>query len=286
MDLSRYDWLARILESIEGKLSQFADLIIVNSWAGRDCAISRGYTAHNMIVIPNGIDVAEFYPDKAAGDELRACWGLAPRDILIGRIGRLEPMKDYPTFFEAAAELKKRFPDVRFLCMGTGPPNSEQDLKALAVRLDLTRNLIFSGLRREMRGVYNTLSLLTSSSGWGEGFPNVVAEALACGVPSVVTDVGDSRLLVGHPDFVVPPRDPLALANAWEQCLRHQPQWNAQEARQRIVTNYNLQNLTRRTEAALLTTATANQTRNSASGVPASSTMTKPCQPTAFGKRL
>jgi glycosyltransferase involved in cell wall biosynthesis len=252
MDLSRYEWLARLLESIEPKLSQFADLIIVNSRAGRDSAICRGYTAHQMIVIPNGIDVADFYPDRPAGAALRTRWGLTPQDILIGRIGRLDPQKDYPTFFAAAAEFKRRFPDVRFLCMGEGPRNIEQELKALAARLDLTENLIFSGLRGEMRSVYNALSILTSSSAW-EGFPNVVAEALACGVPCVATDVGDTKILVGHPEFVVPPRNPLALANAWEKCLRYHAQWNAQEARQRIVTNYNLQNLTRHTEAALLT---------------------------------
>jgi glycosyltransferase involved in cell wall biosynthesis len=252
MDLSQYDWLAPVVESMARKLSQFADLIIVNSWAGRDSAISRGYAPHHMKVIPNGIDTAEFYPDKAAGAALRACWGLAPQDILIGRIGRLNPMKDYPTFLEAAAEFKKRFPNARFLCMGAEQGTSERDLYALATRLDLGRNLIFSGARKEMRGVYSALTLLTSSSSYGEGFPNVVGEALACGVPCVVTDVGDSSLLIGNPEFVVPPRNPQALATAWGKCLQHGAPWNIDEARQRIVTNYSLETLTRLTEAALL----------------------------------
>jgi glycosyltransferase involved in cell wall biosynthesis len=252
MDFSQYDWLARVQESVAATLSQFPDLIIINSWAGRDSAISRGYRAHNMKVIPNGIDTSEFYADKAAGAALRACWGLAPEDILIGRIGRLDPMKDYPTFLQAAAEFRKGFPNARFLCMGAEQGSREQDLHALALRLDLGQNLIFSGERKDMRGVYNALTLLTSSSSYGEGFPNVVGEALACGVPCVVTDVGDSGLLVGNTEFVVPPRNPVALATAWRKCLQHKAFWNLEETRQRIVTNYSVETLTQVTEAALL----------------------------------
>lgn len=251
VDFSQYDWLARVLESVAARLSQFPDLIIVNSWAGKDAAISRGYWAHNMKVIPNGIDTSEFYADKAAGAALRACWGLTPEDILIGRIGRLDPLKDYPTFLKAAAEFRKCFPNARFLCMGAEEGTKERDLRALAFRLNLSQNLIFSGERKDMRAVYNALTLLTSSS-YEEGFPNVVGEGLACGVPCVVTDAGDSGFLVGNTEFVVPPRNPLALASAWRKCLQVKAFWNLEETRQRIVTNYSVETLTQVTEAALL----------------------------------
>ncbi|MGA8556256.1 MAG: glycosyltransferase [Candidatus Acidiferrales bacterium] len=201
--------------SLCARLSHFVpQRIVCCSERSRDIHARRGYAREKLILIPNGIDIAEFYPDKAAGAALRERWGLAPQDILIGRIGRLDPMKDYPTFLNAAAEFKKRFPNARFLCMGVEQETKKRDLQALALRLDLNRNLIFSGEGQEMRDVYNALTLLTSSSSGGEAFPNVVAEAMACCVPCVVTDVGDSALIVQDTGRVVRPRDPERMAQA------------------------------------------------------------------------
>ena len=70
-----------------------------------------------------------------------------------------------------------------------------------------------------MARIYAALDIAISSSAYGEGFPNVLGEAMACGVPCVATDTCDTRLVIGETGIVVPPRDPAALASAWEQLI-------------------------------------------------------------------
>ena len=110
---------------------------------------------------------------------------------LIGRIARLAPDKGYPIFLEAAALLSKERKDVRFVIAGAGPESYRRQLQLLSQELGLAERLIWAGARPDMPAVYNALDILCSSSD-SEGFGLTVAEAMACGVPCVATDVGDS----------------------------------------------------------------------------------------------
>jgi glycosyltransferase involved in cell wall biosynthesis len=235
-------------------LSRFADLIITNSHSGREYHVGLDYPADRTIVIHNGVDTHEFDRDPEAGHKLRREWGIGEHERLIAVIGRLDPMKDHSTFLRAAALLARQRQDVRFICVGTGPAHLKEHLRALSRDCGLDGRLIWLDESSDMRSVYNAIDVLASTSQYGEGFPNVVGEAMACGVPCVVTDVGDSARVVGDAGVVTPPGDPGAVAAAFRQTLEslatHEVDL-ASRARQRIVEHFSAEAMVSRTERAI-----------------------------------
>jgi glycosyltransferase involved in cell wall biosynthesis len=219
VDLDRYDWLTRLSYRIECRLSRFADLIICNSRAGLEYAAAHSFPRKKMVVIPNGIDTERFKPDAAARDRTRAEWGIAENEILIGLVARLDPMKDHPTFLRAAAMLAQEMPDVRFVCVGGGSDPYKSELRRLASEIGLDGRLIWAGARHDMTAVCNALDIASSSSSFGEGFSNTIAEAMACGVPCVVSDVGDSASIVGGTGVIVASATPDALCEGFRLML-------------------------------------------------------------------
>jgi glycosyltransferase involved in cell wall biosynthesis len=219
VDLDRYDWFSRLSYPIECWLSRFADLIICNSRAGMEYAVAHGFPRGRITVIPNGIDTEHFKLDVTERERIRAEWGVAENDILIGLVARLDPMKDHPTFLRAARKLAQERPDVRFVCVGDGSEPYKSELHRLASELGLDGRLIWTGTRHDISAVYSALDIATSSSS-GEGFSNTIAEAMACGVPCVVTDVGDSALIVSGSGQVVPPATPDALCDGFRLMLK------------------------------------------------------------------
>lgn len=255
-DFSHYDWLFSLGFRLGAWLSRFADLIITNSHAGKQYHLTHGYCKERMVVIPNGIDAERFHPDRKAGRRVRAEWGINDDECLIGLVGRFHPMKDHPNFLKAATCLTRQRDDVRFVCVGDGPESYKSVVIELAEQLGLAKRLIWAGERSDMPAVYNALDIATSASAYGEGFSNVVGEAMACGVPCVVTDVGDLAWIVGEAGRVVPPGDPEALASGWaEISALPKPELEAlsQMARDRIVTEFTCERLIERTEAAFQT---------------------------------
>ncbi len=250
MDLSRYDWLSRFAYKAECFLSRFADTIIVNSKAGFRHSASHGFPENKMVVIPNGIDTERFKPDPLTGAKMRNEWGAKKEDILIGLVGRLDPMKDHPTFLKAASLYAKKKENVRFICIGDGSNPYKKELVDLGQRLGLSNRVVWAGSHKDMLSVYNALDLVCSSS-ITEGFPNVIGEAMACGVPCVVTDVGDSSWLIGDTGIVVPPKNPNALADGWDKCLNEDKSGQAIRVRLRIEKNFSLHHLVQRTEEVL-----------------------------------
>jgi glycosyltransferase involved in cell wall biosynthesis len=254
MDWRRYDWLQRCLAQLERRLAPQADLIIANSQAGKAHYLARGYPADRLIVIPNGIDTDRFRPDPAGRARLRAAWRVGAEERLIGLVARLDPMKDHPTFLRAAAQLACERLDVRFVCVGGGPASYRAQLQTLATALGLGARLVWAGEQAEMAAVYSALDVACLSSAFGEGFPNVVGEAMACEVPCVVTDVGDAALIVGDTGAVVPPGDPAALAAGLRDMLRRIDAAGAAlgaRARARVAQEYSTTRLVAATAQAL-----------------------------------
>ena len=250
MDFSNDEWIIRVNARLACWLSQFTDGIITNSHAGFQCHASQGYPRHAMTVIPNGVDTDRFCPNAVARRQIRAEWGVAPGDPVIGLIARLHPMKDHPVFLKAAADLVKEHQRVTFVCVGNGRPEYRDSLLTLADSLGLKDRVLWLNPRPDVEAVYAALDIAVSSSQFGEGFGNAIAEAMACGVPCVVTDVGDSALIVGDKGTVVPARNPAALKAAIEEMLRHQ-QYTPEAIRERIVDRVSVHRLISKTEEAL-----------------------------------
>src|SRR5262249_33434665 len=155
---------------------------------------------------------AAMCPDRAAGGARRAAWGLGEDAFVVGMVARLDPMKDHAGFIAAAAAFAQQHADARFVCVGDGPPAYRRDLATMADARGLGERLVWAGEVNDLRAVYNAFDVATLPSAFGEGFPNAVGEAMACGVPVVATDVGDIRLMLGDSGEVVPPRRPDLLA--------------------------------------------------------------------------
>lgn len=250
-----YGWVGYVLTALERVLAHGADLIILNSHAGKSHYLTQGFPEKKLQVIPNGIDVQRFQPDRMAGMAVRSGWEVEPEQVLIGMIGRFDPRKDHPTFLRAAAQVAERYPQVRFVCMGHGPAEYLAKLQTLSAELGLGDRLIWSPARQDMPAVQNALDIAVLAS-YTEGFPNVVGEAMACDVPCVVTDVGDAAWIVGERGEVVPPRDAGALAGALsrqvDRCLSSNlSSAEVEPLRDRIVSEFSIERLVDRTAQAL-----------------------------------
>ncbi len=254
VDFSYYSRLAAILFRLECFFSRFADLIIVNSEAGYKYHLRQGFFEDRMVVINNGIDTNLFQIDLKSRIKIRSEWQVLPETILIGLVGRLDPMKDHHTFLQAAAILSKIRQDIGFVCVGNGGEIYTQNLHQLAIELEIAEQVKWIAQRTDISEIYNTFDLVVSSSCNGEGFANAIGEAMACGIPCVVTDVGDSAQIVGDIGLVIPPKNPQALATALQQLINLSPRERAKlglKARARIEENFGTQKLVKTTAAYL-----------------------------------
>jgi glycosyltransferase involved in cell wall biosynthesis len=192
------------------------DAIVTVSRASRELHVAAGYDPRKFVFIPNGFDLTTFRPDPDARREIRESLGLSERHVAIGLMARFDPQKDHLNFIRAAALLARRAPEARFLLCGEGVTADNPELAGPIAQHGLLDRFVLLGLRSDMPRVLNALDVCSLSSAFGEAFPLVIGEAMACGVPAVVTDLGDCATLVGDTGRVVPPRDPEALSAAWE----------------------------------------------------------------------
>ena len=254
VDFSRYSRLAALLFRLECIFSRFADLVIVNSESGYKYHLMQGFPGNKMVVINNGIDTNLFKIDLEARIKNRWEWQVLPQTFLIGLVGRLDSMKDHPNFLQAAALLSKNRQDIGFVCVGNGEESYTQKLHQLATELAINHKVKWVRKRTDMEEVYNAFDLIVSSSSDGEGFSNAIGEAMACCIPCVVTDVGDSALIVGNVGLVVPPRNPEALASALQHLISLSSTQRVElglRARERIEEDFGLQKLVKTTAAYL-----------------------------------
>ena len=217
--------------------------IVCCSEAGREEHARLGYAADKLLVIPNGFDLTAYRPSAEARKVVRLALRIAEDTPLIGLIGRFHPMKDHATFVQAAGLLHRQRPDVHFVCCGEDITWQNEALAGAIRQEHLTNRFHLLGQRTDMPQIAAALNIGTLCSLYGEGFPNVIGEAMACGVPCVVTDVGDSVTIIGETGRVIPLRAPEALAEAWGSLLGRSPEavhLDALAARNRVETLFAL----------------------------------------------
>lgn len=215
--------------------------IICCSHQSAELHCARGYARALFRIVPNGYDCQAFRPDGALRAGLRRSLGIGDDDRLIGMVARFDPQKDHATLFSALATLKRQGHPFRCLLVGAGADANNAGLATLIVRHGLAGDVILLGQRTDIPAVMNALDVHVLSSAYGEAFPNVVCEAMACGTPCVVTDVGDSAAIVGDTGWVVAPSDPEAMARALALALKaHGCETRAAAAVARIRENYSL----------------------------------------------
>src|SRR5262249_13490671 len=157
----------------------------------------RGFASERMTVIPNGFDTDRFHPSTEAKADVRRELGVAPGAPLIGLVARYDPFKDHANFLRAAAIVAARLPPARFRVCADRVDWGNAALTGPIANLGLQDRCYLLGPRRDVPRVLAALDLLVSSSA-SEAFPLTIGEAMACGVPCVATDVGDSALIVGE----------------------------------------------------------------------------------------
>ena len=215
--------------------------VVCNSEAGRRAHERLGYRPRRWEIIANGFDTDTFHPCADAGRHLRRELGLEANARVVGLLARFHPMKDHPTFLEAARIITASRTDVHFVAAGRGVPEAAA-IEEWLTGSGMSGHVHLLPEQPEPSRFLAGLDVAVSSS-YGEAFPNVVAEAMACGTASVATDVGESARIIGNAGIVVPPRDAAALAAAVVRLLDLDgPAREALQsaARQRIVSNYSI----------------------------------------------
>jgi glycosyltransferase involved in cell wall biosynthesis len=247
MDMSNYRPLSALTLRICAALSHLPTAVLVNSERGRAYHSQIGYHPREWVLIRNGVDPAQFKPDRAARDDVRRELGLGPEDLLIGLVARFDPMKDHSNFMAAARLVAQREKAVHFALVGKGIGCDNRSLAADLDRPPLAGRLHLLGERFDMPRLTAAFDVACSSS-LSEAFPNTVVEAMACGVFCVVTDAGDSAAIVGETGVVVPPGNPDALSQGLLRAVAMGPakrQTEGQAARERVIRNFGLERFAR-----------------------------------------
>lgn len=231
-----------LIDAALSSLARTPSAVVVNSAYGREFMAGRGYRGARWKVIPNGFDTTLYTPDAEARRRVRSEWGIGDTQVVVGLVARLDPVKDHLTFLEAARLLAEQDAAVRFVCVGGGSENYLKHLRGVATSKGLAERVIWAGARTDIAAVNCAFDIATCCS-LSESFPNVVGEAMACGVPCVVTDVGDAARLIGSTGTVVQPRSPSDLALAWQTMIAGGPAVRlnlGSRARERIVSEFSL----------------------------------------------
>lgn len=239
-DIQNEKAMTRFIIRLGIKLAHIPDRIIYNSSLAAKQHSALGYPSQKTIIIPNGFDCAQLKPNLAARQRLRTELDITSDKIAVIHVARFHPMKDHGNFLQATERLSQ---DSRYMFILVGPGVTLENpwFSARVRALDLNRYRLL-GERNDVQDVYSAADISCLSS-YGEGFPNVLGESMACGLPCVATDVGDSSYIIGDTGLIVPSRDPQALAKAIARIGAEAPkdrQARGELARQRIQQNFSL----------------------------------------------
>ena len=214
-----------------------------------------GYVG-NFTYIPNGIDTDRYFPDYEAGLAEREKFLFIKQAFLIGAVARYSPQKNHNLLLECVSDLirLKKFPNVMCVLVGPGLNSENYILTDRIKELGIQSHVLLHGESANINGVMNAIDLHVLASSYGEGFPNVIAEAMACGTPCLATDVGDTLQVIGNDGWVVEPDNRAQFLEGLISAIRlHEDdeKWAnlCKSVRKKIVDNYGLDQMVARYRA-------------------------------------
>lgn len=213
--------------------------------------INIGYQKNKFKVIYNGYNSEVFSPNKNKREQLRSLVNVKNNQILFGFVARWDPQKNHKNLLEALSKLDLKTNNIYCLFAGSGLTEENVKLTKLIKGYNLQEHIILLGFNSDISSIMNALDCHVLSSS-GEGFPNVVAEAMSCETPCIVTDVGDAAYIVGNTGDIVPPNNPDALAHSMQKMAltisKEGKYIKGKLARQRIIDNFSLQDMAKNYE--------------------------------------
>lgn len=215
-DFSRYGRGLRVVVRLAALLSRLPGCVTVNAQAGRAHHAALGYSPRVWRDLPNAFDLTEWHPDAQDRDAVRVELGLADGDVAFVLSARVDPAKDHAGFLEAASQVVGRYPAARFVLIGQGT-------ESLPVPAELRGKVFALGARADVQRLLRGMDVGVLSSAFGEGFANVLGEAMATGLPCIATDVGAAAAIVGNTGWIVQPSVPAALADAMARSMDMAP---------------------------------------------------------------
>jgi glycosyltransferase involved in cell wall biosynthesis len=234
---------------INSFLSKYVDCITYNSNKALENHIKFGYEDKNSVVIPNGFELDKFKFDLESRIRVRKELGLNEAQKAIITVGRWDIQKDYYTLLKSLNELKKHNKNFKMIMCGTNLDYSNEELTDLIDKYELRENIILLGRREDIPAILSAADIYVSSS-LGESFSNAIGEAMACELPCIVTDVGDSKLIVGDTGKVIESKDYIALYNAILSYINAKDlKEYGEKARTRVIENYDIRYVVRLFEA-------------------------------------
>jgi len=247
-DFSQYEKVVQTIYWLQKKLSSKVDKIIANSHAAIEFHKQNGFNMSQSVVIPNGIDTERFQRDRFKRESFREKYSLKESDIVIGIVARIDSIKGYLIFSQVAKKLMEKYPHLYFYSVGDGDKKIQQECEEI---LGNTERFIWLGNQKNVEDFYSGFDIYVSSS-FGEGFSNSIAEAMSCECASVVTDVGDSAMIVSDVGIVVDAKSINSLFLGLEKMIQSDYKEFGKRSRKKIVENFSIEKMVINTQKEIL----------------------------------
>ena len=228
------DIMLRITERV---LAPLSDVAVAVSDAAKDTLVARSYPSQKIVAVQPGVDTDRFCIDPNARAEIRSSLGIGEKDLLVGAVGRIVPVKDFPTYLRACALVTERIPNSWFLVIG---PGDKTGLQSLAKELGIFDRVHWVGVRTDLERWYNAMDVFVMAS-ISEGSVSYTSiEASVTGTPTVFTDVGVASQIALHKRSVVPVGDAAAMANAIVESFLGRTKPSRDHIRERFASRFSL----------------------------------------------
>ena len=250
MDLKKYGIVPQVLFWLQKKLSSRVDKIIANSNASIEFHKSQGFFMDRAVVIYNGIDTNRFKRDKQKRKEFREKYNLTKNDIAIGMVARIDFMKGYTIFAKSAKELLEKYNNIKIFSIGDGDISIKKECEKILGEFNNTK-FVWLGNQKSVEDFYSGFDICSSSS-FGEGFSNSISEAMSSELPCIVTDVGDSKVIVGECGVVVKPNSVEDFKKGIEKLIKEDLKKLGICSRERIIKNFSIEKMVKKTEEEII----------------------------------